>query len=122
VSTLTHFVTLDLEDWHPGDRPSLTCEAPADAMCHAVWTCQCEWWHGSGVSDEGKPWHSVGDLNEDDGERHYGTFDPTECNLRDWAENSDECLRGKVLLPVRAEFDYDAVLFHIAGPGRVVEP
>jgi hypothetical protein len=119
VSKPTHFVTIDLEDWRPGDHPSLTCEAPPEAMCHAVWTCDCEWWCKTGI-ENGRPWHAPGDYSEPEYERHVGTFDPAECNLKDWAENSDECLRGKVMLPVRVEFDYDAVLFHAAGKARLI--
>lgn len=107
-----HFVQIDLEDNFPGDRVTLICKAPADAMCHAVWDCQCEGWCFSGVED-GKPWHDPRDFSEaDSGNRHVGRFDTSECNLRDWAENSDECLRGEVVLPVTAEWHGDYVLFH----------
>lgn len=115
-----HFVTIDLEDWNPGDRPTMTCKAPDDAMCHAVWSCDCEFWFKHGIED-GKPWHVPGDYSEPEFERHVGRFDPTECNLKDWAENQDECLRGKVMLPVTPEWDDDYVLFHAAGPAQVVE-
>lgn len=106
-----HFVTIDLELNFIADRPNLICKAPADAMCHAVYTCGCESWFEGGVED-GKPWHAPGDYSEPEYGRHVGVFDPTECNLRDWAENSDECLRGTVTLPVTAEWEGDYYTFH----------
>jgi hypothetical protein len=108
-----HFVVIDLESHFPSDCPTLICKAPADSLCHAVWPCDCEWWCKSGVQD-GKPWHAPGDYSEPEYERHVGTFDPAECSLRDWASNSDECLRGEVTIPVTADFDYDCVTFHAA--------
>jgi hypothetical protein len=113
----THFVTFDLEDWHPGDCPRMTCTAPADAMCHAVWSCDCEWWCKDGIED-GQPWHAPGDFSEHEYERHIGKFDPKVCMFSDWAENSDECLRGVVTIPVTPEHDGDYVLFR-AIPGKV---
>ena len=113
IEAPTHFVEVNLEDWHPGDCPTLICKAPADALCHAVWTCDCESWHSQGVED-GAPWHSTGDYSERLDERHVGTFDPEFCNLKEWAANSDECLRGKVTVPVVPEWDFDFVTFHAA--------
>ncbi len=106
-----HFVTIDLEKSFPGDCPTVTCKAPVEAMCHAVWPCDCEAWFKSGVED-GKPWHIPGDYSEPDYERHVGSFDPHQCNWKDWAENSDECLRGKVTFAVTPEWDGDYALFH----------
>ena len=106
-----HFVKVDLEAGWPGDHPTLICKATADAICHAVWTCDCESWHDQGV-EGGVPWHSTGDYSERLTERHVGRLDPDRCNLSDWAENSDECLRGTITVPVVAEFDYDFVTFH----------
>lgn len=108
-----HFVTIDLEDWSPGDRPTLICKAPDDAMCRALWTCECEEWFKSGI-EGGRPWHAPGDYSEPEYERHVGRFDSTECIYRDWAENSDECLRGIVTIPVTPEHNGDHVLFHAA--------
>lgn len=106
-----HVVTIDLEyGW--GGSVTLACKARADAMCHAVWDCECEWWCKSGIGADGKPWHAPGDYSEPERERHVGTFDPTQCNWKDWAENSDECLRGKVTFAVTPEWDGEVVLFH----------
>lgn len=116
MSAPDHFVRIDLERSFPGDRPDLICKAPADAMCHAVYTCGCESWCKQGIED-GKPWHVPGDYSEPEYERHVGRFDPTECNLRDWAENSDECLKGESLIPVEPEFVDEYYLFHAVSDG-----
>lgn len=107
----THLVTAD---WEPNGGPSMSlkCEAPAEALCHAVWACECEEWDEDGVED-GKPWH------RHDGDshlaRHRGKFDPTECNLRDWFENSDEPMEGAIVFRVDPVFHGDYVTFKPAG-------
>jgi len=117
MSAPNHFVTVDLEGWHPGDCPTLICKAPADAMCHAIWTCQCESWFKDGI-ENGQPWHAPGDYSEIDDERHVGTLDPSQCIYIDWAGNSDECLRGVITIPVEPDHHGDYVTFD-AAPGFV---
>ena len=86
------------------------CHAPADALCRAVYNCDCEEWFEAGVED-GVPWHGTETLTECAGEswerkvRHYGRFDPRECNARDWIEGDPiECQErgtdGQVVIPV----------------------
>ena len=112
-----HFVRIDLESSWPGDHPTLICKAEPDAMCRAVWTCECEEWFKSGIED-GKPWHVPGDYSEPEYERHVGVFDPNECVYVDWADNSDECLRGVIIIPVEPQHHGDYVTFG-AWPGEV---
>ena len=79
------------------------CHAADDALCHAVYDCRCEEWFESGVED-GVPWHEIAD-----GQvtlRHYGRFDPQECNVRDWIDGQGELdsqrhgPAGRILVPV----------------------
>jgi hypothetical protein len=87
---------------------TFTCHAPAFALCHAVYDCDCEGWTDDGITD-GIPWHLVDDGDEE--HRHTGALDPQQCGLRDWFENSDEALRGRVTFPVTPDWRGDHVLF-----------
>lgn len=92
-----------------GPSSAMTCTAPPDALCHATYDCQCEEWVDAGVED-GRPWHA--DHDEADAEcRHYGRFNPDECGLRDWYENSDEPLAGTLTFPVTPEWNGDGYTF-----------
>ena len=87
------------------------CHAAADALCHAVYACDCEEWFESGVED-GNPWHETEMITVCASEswertvRHYGRFDPQECMARDWIENQGELESqqygpyGRILVPV----------------------
>lgn len=86
------------------------CHAAADSPCHTVYDCGCEEWFAAGV-DDGVPWHETETLTECAGEswerkaRHFGRFDPRECNARDWIEGDPiECQArgtdGQVVIPV----------------------
>ena len=61
------------------------CHAPADALCRAVYDCGCEEWFEAGVED-GVPWHECAGESWERRVRHFGRFDPRECNTRDWIE------------------------------------
>jgi len=91
---------------HGGVEYTFRCNAPAESLCHAVYDCTCEEWTDGGVED-GVPYHTVGSDDPVDIEtiRHYGRFEPDECNERDWFENSDECLRGKVTFAVDGQYE-----------------
>ena len=86
------------------------CHAPADALCRAVYNCDCEEWFEAGVED-GVPWHETETLTECAGEswerkvRHYGRFDQRECNAGDWIEGDPIGCQargtdGRVVIPV----------------------
>jgi hypothetical protein len=112
-----HVVTAE---WSPHSSwPSyrLTCNAPADAICHAVYACDCPEWDEAGVDEHG-PWHTHYDADADDDVRHYGKTDPAECHLRDWLENSDEAILGSVTFPVRPEWEGDGYVFHTVEVSR----
>jgi hypothetical protein len=105
-----HLVTAD---WGTGESwPTLhlACKAPDDAICHAVWDCECEQWGEHGVDSTG-PWHEHAAYDVDPAVRHYGRFDKTECNLVNWFDNSEEMMRGSISFPVAAEFDGDYYTF-----------
>lgn len=103
-----HVVTLEWHDYSFSPTESLTCKADPGAFCHAVWDCECESWDEHGIED-GVPWHGY---SSDDGDvRHFGRLDPTECNLVNWFENSEEVMRGSVTFPVVATFDGDYYTF-----------
>ena len=112
MSATQHAVTLAFYGGSPYAR--LTCHAPAEALCHASWTCDCERWESDGVQD-GLPYHENGGA---DGRavRHYGTFDPTACNLRNWFDDNEELLHGEVTFPIRAEWDGDYYTFRPVTP------
>lgn len=113
MTTPLHTVTIE---WTPLGATDYTfrCLAPADSLCHAVYTCTCEEWQDGGVVD-GAPWHipyGGGDPDDVEAVRHFGVLDEAECGLRDWFENSDEAMRGSITFPVTAEWDGDMCLFH----------
>ena len=64
-------------------RMRLMCESATDAMCHAVWDCDCEEWAAT-FTAEGKPMHGV----LEDEFAHVGRFDPDYCNIADWINES----------------------------------
>lgn len=104
-----HSIVYDLQ------RPAngtLECHAAPDAMCHAVFDCDCEGWHDFHVVN-GVPHHYS---TYDDGytvRTHCaGRFDPGECHLREWHENSDEDVTGEVRVSVKADWCTDYVVFH----------
>jgi len=101
-----HTITVE---WgtHGGVDYAFRCHAGPESLCHAVYDCTCEEWTDGGVKD-GKPYHTVMTYDDAYAEhevRHVGRFEPDECNERDWFENSDECLRGKVTFPVVGEYE-----------------
>jgi hypothetical protein len=92
---------------------TMTCHEPPESACHAKFDCECEAYTRTGVED-GIPWHEDEAIGDDDApERHFGRFDPDECNLRNWAENSDEWLTGKVTFPVTSVWEGDYYRFEI---------
>ena len=107
-----HTVTIDWgRDGWATNR--FECHAPADAMCHAVWSCDCEEFYDAGIRN-GVPAHRP---DPDDPDRwHAGTFNAAACNLRDWFDNTDEPLRGEVTVPVRAEWQCGGYEFRPGAP------
>lgn len=103
-----HSVTIE---WRDGWQSyTFTCDAAPDSLCRVAWDCVCESWNDQGVED-GVPWHS-----HDDGEwRCLGSFVEGLCNLRDWFENTDECIEGTLTVPVTARFQGDFYLFRVGG-------
>ena len=104
-----HSIIYDLQ--YPGNG-ELECHAAPDAVCHAIFDCDCEVFHDFHVVD-GAPHHYS---TYDDGltvrAHHVGRFDAEECNLRTWHENSDEDVAGKVRVYVKEEWSADYVEFH----------
>lgn len=114
-----HEVTINLDEFWPSSRVKFDCYAPPEAMCHAVFDCGCESWHEAGV-DSGRPWHHHDEWpSSRQDTRHWGRFDPSECNLRDWAENSDEVLRGVLTFGVTGHWDGDCYTFTPVAGGTV---
>lgn len=111
-----HTVTVEWEDGSISPYMRFRCNAGPESLCHAVWTCECEEYDETGVTD-GRPWHMLADGYRDvtysGVQRHVGKFEPDECSLRDWFENSDESLRGSVTFPVEGEWDGDSYLFNV---------
>lgn len=117
-----HTVTLTFDGGYI-PTTTWTCTAPPDALCHAVWDCDCESWVHAGVTDEGVPWHSWEDVEDPltpTTERHTGTFGD-ECALGTWWDASGEplteVLHGSITFPVRAAFENDYYTFEPVGPG-----
>ena len=80
------------------------CHAATNWPCHAVYDCDCEEWFASGV-EGGVPWHEPEAFSSR--ERHFGRFDPRECNARDWIEGDSDPIEcqargtdGRVVIPV----------------------
>lgn len=103
-----HTVTMEFGKYGP--EYTMTCNAPFDAYCHAVYECDCESWNSSMVTGNGQPFHVTYDFRE---EGHYGYFDSDECNLVTWFENSEETLRGILSFDVKSEFMGDYYIFHV---------
>ena len=110
-----HIVTVEFDQW--GTTNTLRCTAPADALCRARYTCECEEWSEEGLID-GFPVHTVQRwdeaTDEDVEDSHVGRFDPEYCNLREWFENTDEPLSGQSTFSVTAEWQGDHYSFHPA--------
>ena len=102
-----HVIVYDLQ--HPGNG-ELECHAAPDAMCHAVFDCDCEGYYGYHVVD-GKPHHHSSYDGIEASGHHVGHFDPDLCNLRDWHENSDEDVFGAVRVAVEPDWQEDYVEF-----------
>ena len=112
-----HTINYDLR--YPGNGV-LECHAAPDAMCHAVFDCECESYDGYHVVD-GKPHHHSSYDGIEASGHHVGHFDPDQCNLRDWHENSDEDVAGEVRVYVKEEWSSDYVKFH-ATSAEVTKP
>lgn len=118
MTTPDHTVTVEFEGdttWHG----PMTCHAPAEALCHASWTCDCESWVHQGVTD-GVPWHSEQDADDPltrSTERHVGTLDPTYCQHVEWYAATD-ALEGTVSLAVTPRFVAGGVEFHVGLAGE----
>lgn len=112
-----HTVTAEWTDWHI-PRLAFRCEAPAESLCHAVYgaDCVCETWSEAGI-EAGHPFHVVTEWDDEAKTtvevRHVGQFDPKTCNLRDWFENADECLRGSITFPVNGSWEGDFYQFEV---------
>ena len=99
---MSHAVTIQFDRFGYGPDYSMTCKAPTAAPCHIDYGCSCGAWGETGV-EGGRPWHeSYG------GERHYGTYDPTTCGVRDSFENSEdlaELIKGSTQFSVQPEWE-----------------
>ena len=101
--------TLDIT-FDEGARASLICAAPADALCRAVWVCECESIGGYEVID-GSPTHK-GDEHR---APHVGQFVSDACNYRDWfdeGEGIDE-VSGRLSVDIEADWQGDYYEFNI---------
>lgn len=108
----THHVTIDYTDGYAS--LSLACSAPDDAPCRAEWHCDCEEFSWSGTGGDGMPVHTVWDEATDGEVEHCGTWGGA-CSLKDWfAEEREEAMRGKVTVPVKAQWGDDGYEFVIA--------
>lgn len=116
-----HSIVYDLQ--YPGNG-TLECHAAPDAVCRAVWNCDCETIHDFHVVD-GQPHHfsTWESFWEDDQVRghHVGKFDPDECHLRVWHEESEESVTGTVRVTVEPEwhgdyYTFKAVTAELANP------
>lgn len=104
-----HTITYDLQ--HPGNG-ELECHAAPDAVCRAVFDCECERFHDFHVVD-GVPHHY--DTYEDGftvRAHHVGRFDPDECALIPWHDGSDEDVSGTVRVTVEPDWREDYVEFN----------
>lgn len=108
-----HTVTAEWDGGYGGTTFTFRCHAGPESECHAVYDCACEEWTHVGIED-GRPWHEAYDREADKEVRHVGTFDPNECNLRDWFENTDDPMYGSLTFAVEAEYQGDFYLFRPA--------
>lgn len=92
-------------------RSFLNCEAPEHSLCHARWTCGCDYWESEGVAT--RPWHDS--VYEED--RCWGYFDKDYCNLEEWYANQDTPLFNSVTIPVTSRWEpmLDTVEFYFEG-------
>lgn len=99
-----HHVTIDYGRNGYAPTTRLTCTAPEESLCRAVYGCGCEEYYDPRI-ESGVASHADGE-----GERHYGVF--SDCQLMEWFDNSDEVMRGAVTVPVRVEWNdgYEFVL------------
>lgn len=104
-----HAVIIDADDC--GLTTRLICTAPPDALCHAIWTCDCEEQYAAEIRN-GVPAHRP--YSDDPDTWHAGRLDPTACAFRDWYEGSEETLRGTVRVPVSPEWHGDHYTFELA--------
>ena len=85
------------------------CRAAEDAPCRAVYDCDCEEWVADGV-DDGVPWHENEAFSSWERKvRHFGRFDPRECNAGDWIEGDPIGCQargtdGQVVIPVEVSW------------------
>lgn len=106
-----HYVTVDWSGGY-GESLSMTCEAPLESTCHAVFACECDQWSRDGIED-GAPWHA----HDDDlpHVRHVGTFSADACTWRDWFDSSEEVMRGAIVFRVDGEWHDDHMTFKPSG-------
>lgn len=87
-----------------GPEVFLRCDAPEEALCHAVYRCRCAEWFDEEVI-AGVPRHK-----DSDEITHVGHFQAT-CKLDDWFLGSDYP-EGSVNVPLEIEWA-DGYIFHI---------
>lgn len=112
-----HHVTLDIEASRIVEpTATMTCTAPEQSLCRAVWDCGCEEWGDPRIED-GRPVHTIIEYGDDEDIEvdHVGRFDPAFCNLREWFHGSDETLNGKIVVAVTPEWTGDGYMFTITG-------
>lgn len=107
-----HSVTITFEEGYPSYR--FTCTAPADALCRADWSCDCEKYYDEQVRN-GVPAHRPhwGDPDT----WHAGVFKTDFCGIKAWFDGSSENpLDGEVTVPVEAEWDGEYYAFTVYTP------
>jgi len=102
-----HSIVYDLQRPGNGD---LECNAAPDSICHAVFDCDCEAYYGFHVVD-GVPHHFTDYDGIGAAGHHVGRFNPDECALVTWHENSDEDVTGTVRVAVEPDWHEDYVEF-----------
>lgn len=112
---MTHTVTVEWESGY-GPTYSFHCNAPTDALCHAVYDCDCEEYVDHGLED-GRPWHTTYTGDGVGEARHYGRFDTDHCIEREWFEITDDPLDGVLTFEVETVWEGDYYSFT---PGSVV--
>ena len=115
-----HSVTIAFEPTFMLPGLSFNCNEPPEAICRAVFDCECEAYYGSGVDEQG-PWHEVDDYDSDGPDpktRHYGK-PGGECGQLLFITESgcpDEMGDGEVTVPVRLQWEGDDYSWHIDPP------
>ena len=101
--------TLDIT-FDEGFSASFICAAPADALCKAVWVCECESIGGYAVIN-GLPTHK-GDAHR---APHVGKFVADACNYRDWFDGGEGLyeVAGRLSVDVEADWQGDYYDFTI---------